>query len=151
MSEYFKNISKIKYEGTSSNNPLSFKYYNENQTVLGKTMKEHLRFATCYWHTFTWPGLDPFGGPTLDRPWMGSGDPLKMAELKLDAAFDFFSKIQTPFFCFHDRDIAPEGSTYSETKKNLDHIVNLIEKKMIDSFKKRADEIFIHSINVILH
>ena len=89
MSEYFKNISKIKYEGTSSDNPLSFKYYNENQTVLGKSMKEHLRFATCYWHTFTWPGLDPFGGPTLDRPWMGSGDPLKMAELKLDAAFDF--------------------------------------------------------------
>ena len=133
MSEYFKNISKIKYEGTSSDNPLSFKYYNENQTVLGKTMKEHLRFATCYWHTFTWPGLDPFGGPTLDRPWMGSGDPLKMAELKLDAAFDFFSKIQTPFFCFHDRDIAPEGSTYSETKKNLDHIVNLIENKMKDT------------------
>ena len=108
MSEYFKNIPQIKYEGLSSSNPLSFKYYNEDQVVLGKAMKEHLRIATCYWHTFTWPGLDPFGGPTLDRSWMKSGDPIKMAELKLDSAFDFFRKIKTPYFCFHDRDIAPE-------------------------------------------
>ena len=91
MNDYFKDIPKIKYEGPSSDNPLSFKYYNEEQTVLGKTMKEHLRFAICYWHTFTWPGLDPFGGPTIERPWMKSGDSLKMAEIKLDAAFDFFT------------------------------------------------------------
>ena len=133
MSDYFENISEIQFEGESSNNPLSFKYYDQNKIVLGKTMKDHLRFATCYWHTFTWPGLDPFGGPTFDRPWMGSGDPLQMAKTKLDAAFDFFKKIQTPFFCFHDRDIAPEGSTYSETKKNLDHIVDLMEMKMKDT------------------
>ena len=93
MSEYFNKIPEIKYEGTSSNNPFSFKYYNEDQKVLGKSMKEHLRFATCYWHTFTWPGLDPFGGPTLNRPWMESGDSIEMAELKLDVAFDFFTKI----------------------------------------------------------
>ena len=133
MSEYFKNIPQIKYEGLSSDNPLSFKYYNEDQIVLGKSMKEHLRFAICYWHTFTWPGLDPFGGLTLDRPWMRSGDPLKMAELKLNTAFDFFRKIKTPYFCFHDRDIAPEGNNYLETKKNLNHIVDLMEKQMQDT------------------
>ena len=88
MSDYFKNISEINYEGPESDNPLSFKYYDENKQVLGKTMKEQLRFATCYWHTFTWPGLDPFGGATFDRPWMSGSDPLKMAETKLDAAFD---------------------------------------------------------------
>ena len=133
MSNYFEKISEIQFEGESSNNPLSFKYYDEDKIVLGKTMKDHLRFATCYWHTFTWPGLDPFGGSSFDRPWMAGGDPLQMAKIKLDAAFDFFKKIKTPFFCFHDRDIAPEGSNYSETKKNLDHIVDLMEKKMKDT------------------
>ena len=82
-------------------------------------MKEHLRFATCYWHTFTWPGLDPFGGPTLDRSWMKKGDPIQKAEEKLDEAFDFFNKITTPYFCFHDRDISPEGTNYKETQKNF--------------------------------
>ncbi len=130
MSDYFKNIPQIKFEGVESENPLSFKYYNEDQVVLGKSMKDHFRFATCYWHTFTWPGLDPFGGVTFERPWMESRDPIKMAELKLESAFDFFTKIKTPYFCFHDRDIAPEGNNFEETKKNLDHIVNLMEKKM---------------------
>ena len=133
MSDYFKNINEINYEGPDSENPLSFKYYDESKQVLGKTMKEHLRFATCYWHTFTWPGLDPFGGATFDRPWMFNADPLKMAELKLDEAFDFFNKIKTPFFCFHDRDIAPEGSNYRETQKNFLHIVDLMESKMNSS------------------
>ena len=110
MSKYFKNIDEINFEGLDSDNPLSFKYYDEDKQVLGKTMKEHLRFATCYWHTFTWPGLDPFGGATFDRPWMSASDPLEMAEMKLNEAFDFFNKIKTSFFCFHDRDIAPEGS-----------------------------------------
>ncbi len=130
MSDYFKNISKIKYEGSDSDNPLSFKFYDEDKIILGKKMKDHFRFATCYWHTFTWPGLDPFGGPTFDRPWMKSGNAMEMAKLKLDAAFDFFSKIGTPFYCFHDRDIAPEGNNYKETKKNLDEIVSLMEKKI---------------------
>ena len=130
MSNYFEKISEIQFEGEISNNPLSFKYYDENKIVLGKTMKEHLRFATCYWHSFTWPGLDPFGGPTLNRPWMKSGNTMEMAELKLEEAFDFFSKITTPYFCFHDRDISPEGETYAETKKNFFHIIDLMEKKM---------------------
>jgi xylose isomerase len=119
MTDYFKNIPEIKYEGENSSNPLAFKFYDEDKIVLGKTMKEHLRFATCYWHTFTWPGLDPFGGQTFDRPWMQVGDEMKMAEMKLDAAFDFFTKIKTPFFCFHDRDISPEGSNYAETQKKF--------------------------------
>jgi len=130
MNSYFNNIPEIKYEGNESDNPFSFKYYNEDKIVLKKTMKEHLRFATCYWHTFTWPGLDPFGGITFDRPWMKSGNSIEMAEMKLNSAFDFFNKIKTPYFCFHDRDIAPEGSSYLETKKNLDHIIDLTEKKM---------------------
>ena len=130
MNKYFNDIPRVYYEGTSSNNPLSFKYYEENKIVLGKTMKEHLRFATCYWHTFTWPGLDPFGNATMDRPWMNSGDPIKLAELKLNSAFDFFTKITTPYFCFHDRDISPEGKNYRETQKNFFHIIDLMEKKM---------------------
>ena len=133
MSSYFKDISKIQYEGVDSNNPLSFKYYDEDKMVLGKKMKDHLRFATCYWHTFTWPGLDPFGGPTFERPWMQQGDPIEKAEEKLDEAFDFFDKITTPFFCFHDRDISPEGKNYSETQKNFFHIIDLMEKKLSKS------------------
>ena len=133
MSSYFKDISKIQYEGVDSNNPLSFKYYDEDKVVLGKKMKDHLRFATCYWHTFTWPGLDPFGGPTFERPWMQQGDPIEKAEEKLDEAFDFFDKITTPFFCFHDRDISPEGKNYSETQKNFFHIIDLMEKKLSQS------------------
>ena len=133
MSSYFKDISKIQYEGVDTNNPLSFKYYDEDKMVLGKKMKDHLRFATCYWHTFTWPGLDPFGGPTFERPWMQQGDPIEKAEEKLDDAFDFFDKITTPFFCFHDRDISPEGKNYSETQKNFFHIIDLMEKKLSKS------------------
>ena len=133
MSSYFKDISKIQYEGVDTNNPLSFKYYDEDKMVLGKKMKDHLRFATCYWHTFTWPGLDPFGGPTFERPWMQQGDPIEKAEEKLDEAFDFFDKITTPFFCFHDRDISPEGKNYSETQKNFFHIIDLMEKKLSKS------------------
>ena len=130
MNKYFRDIPKIKFGGKEDDNPLSFKYYDENQVVLGKSMKDHLRFATCYWHTFTWPGLDPFGGPTFDRPWMKAGNSIEMAELKLEEAFDFFTKITTPYFCFHDRDISPEGKSYAETQKNFYHIIDLMEKKI---------------------
>ena len=92
MSDYFKNINEIIYEGPDSDNPLSFKYYDENKQVLGKTMKAHLRFAPCYWHTFTWPGLDPFGGATFDRPWMSDSNPLKMAEKNLMKLLIFLIK-----------------------------------------------------------
>ena len=128
MYSYFEKINKIKFEGSESQNPLSFKYYDEEKKVLDKTMKEHLRFAICYWHTFTWPGLDPFGGQTFERPWMAE-ESLPMAEIKLNSAFDFFEKIGAPYFCFHDRDLIHEGKNYLETKKNFDHIIKLTEKK----------------------
>ena len=130
MSTYFSNIPKIKYEGVESTNPLSFKYYDENKIVLGKTMKDHLRFATAYWHTFANIPSDPFGGATFTRPWKKSGDPIKMSELQLEEAFSFITKLTTPYFCFHDRDISPEGNNYKETQANFFHLSDLLEKKM---------------------
>ena len=123
MSDYFKDIAPIKFEGEASDNPLAWRYYNPEQIVLGKTMKEHLRFAACYWHTFCWNGLDPFGGGTFQRPWFEGGTPLELAEQKADAAFDFFSKLGTPYYCFHDRDVSPEGASPRESHNNFRHMV----------------------------
>jgi len=126
---YFKNIDKIRYEGRESDNPLAFKHYNPQQVVLGKTMEEHLRFAVAYWHTFTGTGSDPFGAGTMLRPWdQLSG--MDLAKARVEAAFEFFEKLGVPYFCFHDRDIAPEGDTLQETNKNLDEIVALIKEHM---------------------
>jgi xylose isomerase len=123
MSDYFKDIAPIKFEGEASDNPMAWRYYNPEQVVLGKTMKEHLRFAACYWHTFCWGGLDPFGGGTFQRPWFEGGTPLELAEQKADAAFDFFSKLGVPYYCFHDRDVAPEGASPRESHNNFRHMV----------------------------
>ncbi|GHA70527.1 xylose isomerase [Formosimonas limnophila] len=123
MSDYFKDIAPIQFEGLNSENPLAFRYYNADQVVLGKTMKEHLRFAACYWHTFCWNGLDPFGGGTFERPWFAGGTPLQLAEQKADAAFDFFTKLTVPYYCFHDRDVAPEGADPRESHHNFKHMV----------------------------
>tara|TARA_Y100001935_G_scaffold240131_1_gene228411 strand:+ start:365 stop:1672 length:1308 start_codon:yes stop_codon:yes gene_type:complete len=130
MSDYFQNIPKILFEGKDSTNPLSFKYYDAQKKVLGKSLEEHLRMAVCYWHTFNWPGGDPFGGQTFLRPWMEIGDPIKQAKDKLNNAFNFFEKLDIPFFCFHDVDIAPEGQNFTETEKNLKIIVDEISKKL---------------------
>ena len=97
MSEYFKKINQIKFEGKESDNPLSFKYYDQDKIVLGKSMKDHFRFATCYWHTFNWPGLDPFGGPTIERPWIGNGNQLELAEIKLNSAFSWIKTMQISY------------------------------------------------------
>ena len=102
MSDYFQNIPHIPFEGKDSSNPLSFKYYDAQKNILGKPLEEHLRMAVCYWHTFNWPGSDPFGGQTFLRPWMESGDPLEQAKDKLENAFSFFEKLGIPYFCFHD-------------------------------------------------
>ena len=123
MADYFKNISTIKYEGKDSDNPLAFKYYNPDEVIDGKTMKEHLRFAVAYWHTFQGVGVDPFGAGTAIRPWDDITDPMDIARAKVDANFEFCEKLGVPFFCFHDRDIAPEASTLRETNKRLDEIV----------------------------
>lgn len=128
MGEYFKNIPKIKFEGAGSDNPLAFKHYNPDEVVAGKTMKEHLRFAVAYWHTFQGTGIDLFGAGTMLRPWEGIACPMELAKVKMEAAFEFFTKLGVPFFCFHDRDIAPEGSTLAETNRNLDRIVELAKE-----------------------
>ncbi len=130
MSEFFPQISRIPYEGPQSKNPLAYRYYDANKKVLGKTMAEHLRPSVCFWHTFCWTGHDIFGEPTFDRPWLTAQDPLQLAEQRVDAAFEFISKLGLPFFAFHDRDIAPEGKTLAESNKNLQHIAEKINAAM---------------------
>lgn len=122
--EYFPGIGKIKYEGPKSDNPLAFKYYDPDKKIGGKTMKEHLRFAVAYWHSFCGDGTDMFGAGTQKQPWkQDAKDPMQLAEHKLDAAFEFITKLGAEFYAFHDRDIAPEGATPAESEKNLMSIV----------------------------
>ncbi|HHT36550.1 MAG TPA: xylose isomerase [Firmicutes bacterium] len=130
MAEVFKDVSKIKYEGPDSNNPLAFKHYNPAEIIGDKTMEDHLRFSVAYWHTFTAKGVDPFGAATMIRPWDQAGDPLTRAKEQMIAAFEFMSKLGVPYFCFHDRDIAPEGSSLRESNKYLDEIVDLAKQLM---------------------
>ena len=128
--EYFKNIGKIPFEGKESDNPLAFKYYDENQKVGDKTMKEHFRFAVCYWHTFTGLGADPFGAPTQQFPWLENSDPVQQAKDKMDAAFEFITKIGAPYYCFHDYDLIAEGPTLAESERRLDIITDYAREKM---------------------
>jgi len=127
---FLDGMSPIKYEGPKSTNPLSFKWYDPNRQVLGKSMQDHFRFAICYWHSFCWPGADPFGGQTFERPWMTAADSMEDAKLKADAAFELFTTMGVPYFCFHDRDIAPEGSTLAESNKNVREIADIFAEKM---------------------
>lgn len=127
--EYFPGIGKIKYEGKGSSNPLAFRFYDENKMIGGKSMKDHLRFAIAYWHSFCGDGGDPFGGATHNYPWNNTDDAMTNAKNKLDAAFEFFTKINAPFYCFHDRDIAPEGDSVAESEKNLQSIVDLAKER----------------------
>jgi xylose isomerase len=134
MSEYFKNVSKIQYEGPKSDNPLAYKFYNPDEKINGKTMKEHLRFAVAYWHTFQGKGADPFGlDGSVVRSWDEIGDAMDLAKAKVEANFEFCEKLGVPFFCFHDRDIAPEAETLKETNKRLDVIVAAIKDRMKNS------------------
>ncbi|MDU2243187.1 MAG: xylose isomerase, partial [Paenibacillus sp.] len=126
---YFKNISKIQYEGAGSNNPLAFKHYNENEVILGKSMKEHLRFAVAYWHTLTMNGSDPFGQGNMIRPWETVSG-LDLAKARVEVNFEFLEKIGAPYFCFHDVDVSPEGATLKESNENLDVIVAKIKEGM---------------------
>ena len=131
--EYFPGIQKIKFEGKDSDNPLSFKYYDPEKLVNGKPMKEHLRFATAYWHTFCGTGGDPFGPGTKIYPWDIDNDPIQSAHQRLDAAFEFFTKLGTEFFCFHDRDMSPEGENVKETNKLLQDFSELAKYKQEES------------------
>jgi xylose isomerase len=127
---YFQNIPTIRFEGPETDNPLAFRYYDKNRMVLGKRMEEQLRCAACYWHSFAWNGADVFGAGTFDRPWHKNPTSIEAAKLKLQAAFEFFSKLGVPYYTFHDRDMAPEGATLKETNNNLDILVAEAEKEM---------------------
>jgi xylose isomerase len=133
--QFFPDVPEpIRFGGLDSDDPLTFKVYEPDRLVLGKPMRDHLRLAVCYWHSFTWPGSDVFGGGTLDRPWLASDvDPMAAARHKLDAAFEFFVKLGMPYFTFHDVDIAPEGDTFAASAHNLEQIVLAIEKKMAET------------------
>lgn len=134
---FFDDTDRIPFEGSDSKNPLAFRYYQPDEMVAGKRMEDHLRFAVCYWHTFTWPGSDPFGGLTFERPWFDdlnpSSDPMTNAKLKADVAFEMFAKLGVPYFCFHDADVRPEGSSFAENTRNLNEIIDYFEQKMADT------------------
>ena len=132
---YFNNISKVEYEGDQSTNPYAFKFYNPTEVVAGKTMEEHLRFAMAYWHTLTAGGSDPFGADTAVRPW-GNYSGMDLAKARVEAGFEFMEKMNLPYFCFHDVDIAPEAADLREFYSNIDTIVDSIEDHMKSTGKK---------------
>jgi xylose isomerase len=135
--EFFTDVTEpIRYEGLDSDNPYAFKVYDPDRIVLGKRMEDQLRIAVCYWHSFQWPGSDVFGSGTFDRPWLDDPTSVPAAKQKMDAAFEFFVKLGVPFFCFHDRDIAPEGASYAETAANLEELVAYAEAKMAETGKQ---------------
>jgi xylose isomerase len=134
MTDFFHGIPKLRYEGPDSQNEFAFHHYNPDEMLGGKTMREHLRFAVAYWHSFAWPGGDPFGGQTFERPWFG--DTLELAKLKADVAFEMFDILDAPFFCFHDADVRPEGADFAENTRNLEEITDYFAQKMETSSTK---------------
>ncbi|MDE2383401.1 MAG: xylose isomerase [Alphaproteobacteria bacterium] len=126
----------VKYEGPDSKNPLAFKWYNPSQKVLGKAMRDHFRFAVCYWHTLCWPGGDPFGGETLNREWHHMADPMKAAEVKAELMMETLRLLDIDFFTFHDLDIAPEGNNLQEFNANVGRVADQLDKLMARHNKK---------------
>ena len=127
--EYFKGVGKIKYEGRESDNPLAFKWYDEEKVVAGKTLKEHFRFAIAYWHSFCGTGGDPFGAPTKMYPWLQNSDPIQQAKDKMDAAFEFITKIGAPYYCFHDVDLVDEGKGLHDLVSRVNFITDYAKEK----------------------
>jgi len=125
---FFGDIERIHYGGPDSTDPLSFRHYQPDEMVMGKRLEDHLRFAARYWHSFVWPGSDPFGGQTFDRPWFG--DSLDDAKLKADVAFEMFTALGVPYFCFHDLDVRPEGKSFTENTRNLQIMTDYLGEKM---------------------
>ena len=128
MTDFFQGVPQIQYEGLQTDNEFAFRHYNPDEMVMGKSLKEHLRFAVAYWHSFAWEGGDPFGGRTFDRPWFGSQ--MAFAKLKADVAFEMFDILGVPYFCFHDADMRPEGSNFAENTRNLEEMVEYFALKM---------------------
>jgi xylose isomerase len=131
--EFFPAIGRIKFEGKTSKNPLAFKWYDENQLVGGKTMKDHMRFAIAYWHSFCGTGSDPFGPGTKIFPWANNNDPIVKAKAKMDFAFEFISKLGIPFYCFHDFDLVDEGSSIADSEKRIFTMVDYAKQKQVAS------------------
>jgi xylose isomerase len=129
MTPAFPRITTIKYEGPDSKNPLAFRHYNPTAKIAGKTMRDHLRFAVAYWHTFRGTGSDPFGVGTMQRPWDDGSNSVENAQNRVRVAFEFIEKLGAPFYCFHDRDVAPEGKTLAESNKNLDAVVKVLKEE----------------------
>ena len=132
-SSYFRDIAPIAYEGPDSTNPLAYRYYDKNRVVAGKTMEQHLRMAVCYWHTFNWDGFDVFGAGTFKRPWHGGPNDQAAADHKLNEAFEFFTRLGLPYFCFHDVDVMAQAHTLREHVANLANIVDKLERKMSET------------------
>jgi xylose isomerase len=126
---YFKNIPQIKFEGTGSDNPFAFRWYDENKIVAGKKLKDHLKFACAYWHSFTGTGADPFGGPTHLFPWDEAGDPMERAFAKADAAFEFITKLGVPYYCFHDVDAVEYTDSVADNERRLESITGYLKQK----------------------
>jgi xylose isomerase len=131
--EYFPEINKIQYRGPDSKELMAFSYYNEDQSVLGKSMKEHFRFAVAYWHSFCGTGGDPFGSGTRQLPWDKASDPYQRAKDKMDAAFEFIHKLGIPFYCFHDLDLIDEGDDLAETRKRIEFITDYALEKQAET------------------
>ena len=129
MKAAFPNIKSIAYEGPSSKNPLAFKHYNADEIVEGRTMREHLRFAVVYWHTFRGTGSDPFGAGTMQRPWDDGSNSVANAQKRVRAAFEFIEKLGAPYYCWHDRDVAPEGKSLAESNKNFDAVAKVLKEE----------------------
>ncbi|MCA8880119.1 MAG: xylose isomerase [Rhodobacteraceae bacterium] len=128
MTDFFAGIAPVKFEGPATTSELAYRHYDPDEMLGGKRLEEHLRFAIAWWHSFAWPGGDPFGGQTFERPWFG--DDMDHAKMKADAAFEMFAILGQPYFCFHDADIRPEGAGFAENTRNLDEIVDYIGQKM---------------------
>ncbi|MBO0904469.1 xylose isomerase [Jiella sonneratiae] len=129
-SSFFDRTTPVAFEGPDSRDPLAFRFYDKDRAVMGRRMEDQLRFSVAYWHSFTWPGGDPFGGETFNRPWMHGADPLELARRKAEVAFEMFRLLDVPFFAFHDVDVAPEGETLQQSIDNLKAITDIFERKM---------------------
>jgi xylose isomerase len=131
--EFFKGIGQVKYEGLESDNPLAFRWYDENRVIAGKTMKDHLRFAGAYWHSFVATGGDPFGEATMIHPWDAKSDPIERAKDKMDAAFEFLTKMSLPFYCFHDVDVVDFTNDVTDNERRLQTLVEYAKQKQAES------------------
>jgi xylose isomerase len=131
---FFRDVTEIPFEGPGGTNALAFQHYDPNEVVMGKRMEDHLRFAVCYWHNFVWPGNDPFGGQTFERPWFD--DSMASAKLKADVAFEMFELLNVPYYCFHDADMRPEGANFAENTRNLQEMVDYLGQKQAETGKK---------------